>query len=231
MALNSNNPKLPHLGITRDSKSRFDSIAVVQERIGTARRATYAMMGAGLNGANGLNPCDSLHLIRIFIVPRLTYGLESIRSKLQSLNTTSGNYDSIEELAWRQLATNSNSSNSWFIMVKSLPELFDLPSCNDLLKNPPGKSTWKNLVISSVNSYWEQKLMLEAKTKSSLKYIDIDRLSIGKTHLIWSSACSNTYAIAKASVKCRMLLDVYTLQANRHRFNQFELDPSCPQCK
>ncbi|CAC5359503.1 unnamed protein product [Mytilus coruscus] len=268
-----------HLGISRDSKCRFDSSTVVQERIGTARRATCAMMGAGLHGANGLNPCVSLHLIRIYIVPRLTYGLESIRLAAKDLTsitkyhkrllkqlqhlpdkaadsasylllgeppikaeihkrifTTFGNivrnFDSIEhQLAWRQLATKPNSSNSWFIMVKTLLEMYDLPSCYDLLQNPPGKSTWKNLVKSTVNSFWEQKLKLEAKTKSSLKFIDIDRLSIGKTHLIWSSAGSDTFTITKASVNCRMLLGVYTLQANRHRFNQFEVDPSCPLCK
>ncbi|VDI37216.1 Hypothetical predicted protein [Mytilus galloprovincialis] len=142
------------------------------------------------------------------------------------------NFDSIEhQLTWRQLATKSNSSNSWYIMVKSLLEMYDLPSYYDLLQNPPGKPTWENLVKSTVNSYWEQKLKLEAKTKSSLKFIDIDRLSIGKTHLIWNSAGSDTFVITKASVKCRMLLGVYTLQANRHRFNQFEVDPSCPLCK
>ncbi|CAG2248491.1 unnamed protein product [Mytilus edulis] len=178
-----------HLGISRDSKSKFDSSTVVQERICTARRATYAMMGAGLHGANGLNPCVSLHLLRIYIVPRLTYGLESIRLAAKDLTlitkyhkrllkqlqhlpdkaadsasylllgeppikaeihkrifTTFGtivrNYDSIEhQLAWRQLATKSNSSNSWFIMVKTLLEMYDLPSCYDLLQNPPGKST------------------------------------------------------------------------------------------
>ncbi|VDH95017.1 Hypothetical predicted protein [Mytilus galloprovincialis] len=269
-----------HLGITRDSKSRFDSSTVVQERISTARRATYAMMGAGLNGIlNGLNPCVSLHLIRIYIIPRLTYGLEAIRLAAKDLTTinqyykrllkqiqhlpdkaadsacylllgeppikaeihrriltTFGNiirnFDSIEhQLAWRQLATKSKSSNSWFIMVKSILEQYDLPSCYDLLQNPPGKLTWKELVKRTVNSYWDNKLKLEAASKSSLKYVDIDRLSIGKTHLIWSSAGQNTHAITKASIKCRMLLGVYTLQANRHKFNQYEVEPTCPLCK
>ncbi|VDI04539.1 Hypothetical predicted protein [Mytilus galloprovincialis] len=268
-----------HLGITRDSKSRFDSSTVVQERISTARRATYAMMGAGLHGINGLNPCVSLHLIRIYIIPRLTYGLEAIRLAAKDLTTinqyykrllkqiqhlpdkaadsacylllgeppikaeihrriltTFGNiirnFDSIEhQLAWRQLATKSKSSNSWFIMVKSILEQYDLPSCYDLLQNPPGKLTWKELVKRTVNSYWDNKLKLEAASKSSLKYVDIDRLSIGKTHLIWSSAGQNTHAITKASIKCRMLLGVYTLQANRHKFNQYEVEPTCPLCK
>ncbi|CAC5388171.1 unnamed protein product [Mytilus coruscus] len=250
-----------HLGISRDSKTRFDSNAVVQERIGTGHRATYAMMGARLHGANGLNPCVSLHLIPKDLTSITKYhkrllkqlqhlpykaadsasylllGEPPIKAEIHKrIFTTFGNivrnYDSIEhQLAWRQLANNSNSSNSWFIMVKSLLEMYDLPSCYDLLQNPPGKSTWKNIVKSTVNRYWEQKLKLGAKTKSSLKYIDFGRLSIGKTHLIWSSAGSDTCAITKASVKCRMLLGVYTLQANRHRFNQIEVDPSCPLCK
>ena len=116
-------------------------------------------------------------------------------------------------------------------MVKSILEQYDLPSCYDLLQNPPGKLTWKELVKRTVNSYWDNKLKLEAASKSSLKYVNIDRLSIGKTHLIWSSAGQNTHAITKASIKCRMLLGVYTLQANRHKFNQYEVEPTCPLCK
>jgi hypothetical protein len=35
-------------------------------------------MGAGLHGLNGLNPATSMHLISIFILPRLLYGLECL---------------------------------------------------------------------------------------------------------------------------------------------------------
>jgi hypothetical protein len=36
-------------------------------------------MGAGLHGLNGLNPKVSIHIIRIYVIPRLIYGLETIR--------------------------------------------------------------------------------------------------------------------------------------------------------
>jgi len=66
-----------HLGITRKNHSKFGTSTVVHERICTARRATYAFMGAGLHGVNGINPTVSLHLIRNNIVPRLLYDLEA----------------------------------------------------------------------------------------------------------------------------------------------------------
>ena len=66
-----------HLGITWENHSTFCTSTVVHERICTARRATYALMGAGLHWVNGINPTVSLHLIRTYWVPRLLYGLEA----------------------------------------------------------------------------------------------------------------------------------------------------------
>jgi len=116
-------------------------------------------------------------------------------------------------------------------MVKSLLERYNLPSIYDLLRNPPGKFTWKDQVKRTVFSHWEEKLRDEASSKSSLKYLDIKKLKLGKTHLLWTNAGFETTAITKAIVKCRLLLRVYTLQANIHKFNQYEVDPTCPLCK
>jgi hypothetical protein len=33
-------------------------------------------MGAGLHGLNGVNPKVAMHLIQIYVMPRLQYGLE-----------------------------------------------------------------------------------------------------------------------------------------------------------
>ena len=54
---------------------------MTEERISTARKTSYALMGAGLHGLNGLNPKVSIHIIRIYVIPRLTgtYRLETIR--------------------------------------------------------------------------------------------------------------------------------------------------------
>ena len=49
---------------------------IVQTLITTARRTVFALMGAGLHGLNGMNPKVAIHLIQIYLMPRLLYGLE-----------------------------------------------------------------------------------------------------------------------------------------------------------
>ncbi|MEW8546332.1 MAG: reverse transcriptase family protein [Candidatus Thiodiazotropha sp.] len=67
-----------HLGITRKSKIN-DNSELINERIQLARSTVYAMMGAGLHGLNGVNPEVSVTMWKIYIRPRLLYGLESIK--------------------------------------------------------------------------------------------------------------------------------------------------------
>ncbi|VDI37464.1 Hypothetical predicted protein [Mytilus galloprovincialis] len=56
------------------------------------------------------------------------------------------NDNSVErDLAFRQLAMKSDSSNSWFRKVVIITELYDLPSPHDLLVSPPSKSKWKKI--------------------------------------------------------------------------------------
>ena len=66
--------QVKHLGIVRNSTpSPKDTI---NDRIQTGRRATYALIGAGLHGLNGLNPKEAWKLIDTFVEPRYLYGLE-----------------------------------------------------------------------------------------------------------------------------------------------------------
>ena len=67
------------LGIKRDASSKFGVKQVVSERIQTAHKTVYALMGAGLYGMNGINPMASMHMIKCFVLPRLLYGLDVIR--------------------------------------------------------------------------------------------------------------------------------------------------------
>lgn len=75
-----------HLGVTRDNTSKFSTSTVAEERIASARRTSYSLMGAGLHGLNGLCPTVTIHMIRIFIIPRLIYGLESIRINTKDID-------------------------------------------------------------------------------------------------------------------------------------------------
>ena len=40
----------------------------------------------------------------------------------------------------------------------------------------------------------------------------------------------NPREVTEAIVKARILTGTYTLQANKHRFNQFEIEPTCLLC-
>ena len=53
-----------------------------------SRRTLYSLLGAGLYGKNGLNPTACLHLLQVYVIPVLTYGLEILlpsRTGLQTL--------------------------------------------------------------------------------------------------------------------------------------------------
>ena len=61
--------KATHLGIERISTGNNQK-ELVQTRITTARRTVFALMGAGLQGLNGVNPKVVIHLIQIYVMPR-----------------------------------------------------------------------------------------------------------------------------------------------------------------
>ena len=65
-----------HLGIQR-GESINDSISrTVEENIQKARRTVYSLLSAGLHGENGIDPQTALHLVKVYVVPVLLYGLE-----------------------------------------------------------------------------------------------------------------------------------------------------------
>ena len=63
-----------HIGIQRD----LNKSTLVSERIKLARRTSYALMGAGLHGYNGVNPKVGIKLWNMYVCPRLLFGLESV---------------------------------------------------------------------------------------------------------------------------------------------------------
>ena len=50
----------------------------MDSRLRLGRCTIYAIMGAELHGINWLNPNISLHIYKIFVLPRILYGLEAI---------------------------------------------------------------------------------------------------------------------------------------------------------
>ena len=67
-----------HMGILRSADTQETA---VRETMQKARRTIYSLMGSGLHGHNGLDPETALHLLSIFVLPVLVYGLEVVLPK------------------------------------------------------------------------------------------------------------------------------------------------------
>ena len=68
--------KAPHLGIIRSTSMENTERETVTQNISKARKASYGLMSAGFHGENGLDPVTCVNLLKTFILPILTYGLE-----------------------------------------------------------------------------------------------------------------------------------------------------------
>lgn len=135
------------------------------------------------------------------------------------------------QLIRRQLAVKEGDSYSWVVRVRRLLQKYSLPSAFELWENPPSKENWKRALMDAFNAFFHEKWTAEAKQKSSLRYLHISERPFDGKHPVWASACTDAREIKKACVKVRLMTGSYTLQANRHRFNQNEVSPLCCLCK
>ena len=63
-----------HLGLMRSDRMS----TTLDAKLASGRSALYSLMGAGLHGVNGLNPMVSIHILKIYIIPIMTHGLEAM---------------------------------------------------------------------------------------------------------------------------------------------------------
>ena len=63
-----------HVGLVRSSKPTAD--AAIEANIQKGRRTLYSLMSSGLHGENGLDIETSVHLLKVYVIPVLVYGLE-----------------------------------------------------------------------------------------------------------------------------------------------------------
>jgi hypothetical protein len=77
-----------HLGITHHRNYKKTTSTQIQENMEKSRHTLYSLLGAGLHGKNGLNPTACLHLLQVYVILILTYGIEILlpsRTELQTL--------------------------------------------------------------------------------------------------------------------------------------------------
>ena len=67
-----------HMGILRSADTQETAVAY---NIQKARCTVYSLMGSGLHGENDLEPETLIHLLQIYVLPVLVYGLEVVTPK------------------------------------------------------------------------------------------------------------------------------------------------------
>ena len=135
------------------------------------------------------------------------------------------------DIALRQIVMKDVKDKSWFMFVREILHMYDLPSIFQLLSNPPSKNEWKRVMNTAVNKAVEEGWQQDVKSKSSLKYVNVDSLKVGRTHHIWSTVRNSIYDSRRAQLKSKLLTGTYILQGNRAVFNQFQVNPTCRLCK
>ena len=133
-------------------------------------------------------------------------------------------------LAERQLEIKSFNSHSWFIAVKKVLILYDLPSAEALLDNPVEKLKWKKQFNTVINEHWSEKIRCRSELYSSLRYLS-KTFTVGKCHPAVKPYCLSKRDIYRIPVKNKILTGTYILQTNRVKFNQNEVNPTCQLCQ
>lgn len=122
------------------------------------------------------------------------------------------------------------SSNSWVPYIRNILAIFDLPSIHDIIKFTPTKTAWKNKYSKAINHKWLNEAKQIARNHPSLVFMNLDICKVGKPHPVIELCPPDHKETPRMMVKLRMITGTYSLQANRARFNQFEVNPTCRLC-
>ena len=87
------------------------------------------------------------------------------------------------------------------------------------------------MVNEATNKWYQDEVTEDIKNKSSLRFLTIQQNPLDEPHQIYKHLGSNPHEVDKAAIKARLLTGTYTLQANRHKFNQYEVNKTCELCK
>ena len=136
----------------------------------------------------------------------------------------------IRELSSRQIAFNLDNNQSYFSKVQDILNIYDLPNLQCLSEGLTSKEIWKLQVKRAINKHWSELLQKEALEKSTLKYMNIDSVEIGRTHSAWSSLESTVSDVRKGITKSRMITGTYMLQSNVYKFSNATESSICKCC-
>ena len=169
-----------HLGLNWDANKTSPDIMC---RIQVARRTSYALMGVGVHGRNGLSPATSAHITKIYVLPRLLHGLEAtVLARKQRSDLTNYHRNLLRHI--QGLPTNT-ASEAVYLLLGELPleaeldkRIFNLYGavCRAEENSSLQELATRQLAVDNKSSWFQQ------LTQLSVQYdIDIH----GPRHVPW----------------------------------------------
>ena len=135
------------------------------------------------------------------------------------------------EVAFRQIA-HRDSPSSWFKYVRKVAAKYGLePVVLGAMSIPWQAKRWKRYITDKIRKHWDQEIRVGAGRKSSLRWLDTRLCRPGKPHHIWPRGGCSARSRMAASYRAKMISGSYILQSNRAKFNQFQVDTTCPLCQ
>ena len=189
-----------HIGVQRTS-SNNSAGATVKANITKARGALYSLMSSGLHGKRGLNPCTSIKLWQIYVLPILTYGLELFTLN-QTLNTELENF---QTRTFRQLLSLPDSTPSSAVLI--------------LTGLIPVEALVHKKVLSRIASLYP-----------SLKYLNSEDYRVDKPHVALMTVAPSVMNVRRLPTKLRLMTGRYMLQSNCAPQNQHH-SGTCSFCQ
>ena len=135
----------------------------------------------------------------------------------------------IRLMAMRQMAVKSESSKSWLAYIRSLGHIYGFDPCH-ALQFPVHKLAWKKFTRSLILGHWQDKLIIEAATKSTLKNFIIRDSTPGLTHPVWTSCHGKTFMVTASTTRAKLLVGRYPLNTKKAKYRQNNTNPICSLC-
>ncbi len=133
------------------------------------------------------------------------------------------------ELANRQLSLRTDKS--WYQYVKEITSKLDLPLPEELLSNPPSKSSWKTMYKNATCTYWREKTLRLFATYPSARFLNPLAMKFGSPHPVIRYAPGTKVHVKRCATSLQVLTGSYMLQTNRSNFNQHGTKPTCLICR
>ena len=115
----------------------------------------------------------------------------------------------LHKVASSILASEPDTSKSWFVHIRQLCLLYSLPSPLLLLQQPPSKYSFKSLINKRVLDLWQRNLRDEAQPKISLTYFNPSFMSLCTPHPVWTPSSTNAFETNKTRLQTSLLSGRY----------------------